>query len=784
MTTLIKNRRKDFLRFEKRREDFLKTIKVPKNLNYFFLNKKGYNLNLINQFIKTNSNKKNISILDICVILNNTIPHYCYHFNLSIAGNCRMCLVELSSSLKPIVACAVDLAPNQKISTDTFLVTRARQGIMEFLLVNHPLDCPVCDQGGECDLQDQSLIYGSDRGRFYHVNDLKRSVTDIMCNHFVKLTLTRCIHCTRCVRFLNEVAGDYTLGMLGRGNSSEIGLYTDSVLTSELSSNITDFCPVGALTIKPYALNKRPWEEVYLESIDLSDSLCVPLRVYSNGKKINRILPQYNTDLDLSWITERTRYLSDGLLVQQLDYPCIKVFSSLITTETMDEENIYFDNFYNENYGVYFYDENKALSYSFNSNMLAISWKSIGYFILNKMKNQYGFLCSYYTGEFLDLETMVYIKESALYYGSNSLKSLSEKHLNISSELVNEDFDSNYLLKLSNFEKYENIFFVDLNLRLENPILNAKLRQKFVWGNHCKIYYFGAKYNLTYKYIQLGVSTKNLLRMVEGRYSILNDLKKTKKSNLFLYNNNLKLLYKPTFHRSLFNYLKNLNNSFELMYLPKTAASVGSMDISLNRYVVKKKIINLKRKINMNYNLFYYIGCNDIKVDSGLLNKYKLIHKTFFYQNSHGDNFFNFADYFFPSYSFLEKQSGYYINCFGIFKKNRQLVLPRNEFVQDDKDIVRLIHKMIFDINFNSKPYINKQSNMALYSYIPIYLFAKRRMNFYNILENQITYSSVYFYVYSSKNKNSFKNSIFATYSANLNMISYLHFSKKSNLTL
>ena len=784
MTTLIKNRKKDFLRFEKRREEFLKTIKVSKNLNYFFLNKKGYNLNLINQFIKTNSNKKNISILDICVILNNVIPHYCYHFNLSIAGNCRMCLVELSSSFKPVVACAVDLAPNQKISTDTFLVTRARQGIMEFLLVNHPLDCPVCDQGGECDLQDQSLIYGSDRGRFYHVNDLKRSVTDIMCNHFVKLILTRCIHCTRCVRFLNEVAGDYTLGMLGRGNSSEIGLYTDSVLTSELSSNITDFCPVGALTIKPYALNKRPWEEVYLESIDLSDSLCVPLRVYSNGKKINRILPQYNTDLDLSWITERTRYLSDGLSVQQLDYPCVKVFSSYFQRETMDEESFYFDFFYNESYGVYFFDENKELDSEFNSNMMAISWKSIGYFILNKMKNQYGFLCSYYTGEFLDLETMVYIKESALYYGSNSIKSLSEKCLNVSNELVNEDFDSNYFLKLSNFEKYENIFFVNLNLRLENPILNAKLRQKFVWDNSLKIYYFGAKYNLTYKYIQLGVSTKNLLRMVEGRYSILNNLKKTKKSNLLLYNNNLKLLYKSTFHRSLFNYLKNLNNSFEIMYLPKTAASVGSLDISFNRSIVKKKKINLKEKVNMNYSLFYFIGCNDIKVNSFLLNKYKLAHKTFFYQNSHGDNFFNFADYFFPSYSFLEKQSSYYINCFGILKKNRQLVLPRNEFVQEDKDIVKLIHKMIFDINFNSKAYVNKQNNIALYSYIPVYLFAKRRTNFYNLFENKITYSSIYFYSYSSKNKNSLKNSIFATYSANLNMISYLHFSKKSNLKL
>ena len=272
--------------------------------------------------------------------------------------------------------------------------------------------------------------------------------------------------------------------------------------------------------------------------------------------------------------------------------------------------------------------------------------------------------------------------------------------------------------------------------------------------------------------------------MVEGRYSVLNNLKQTNKSNLLLYNNNLKLSYKATFHRSLFNYLKKLNNSFEIMYLPKTAASVGSLDISFNRSIIKKKTVNLKKKPNMNYNLFYYIGCNDIKVNSFLFNKKNLAHKTFFYQNSHGDNFFNFADYFFPSYSFLEKQSGYYINCFGILKKNRQLVLPRNEFVQDDKDIVKLVHKMVFDINFNSKPYINKQENIALYSYIPIYLFAKRRMNFYNIFENQITYSSVYFYVYSSKNKNSFKNSLLATYSANLNMISYLHFSKKSNLKL
>ena len=307
-------------------------------------------------------------------------------------------------------------------------------------------------------------------------------------------------------------------------------------------------------------------------------------------------MPQYNTDLDISWITERTRYLSDGLTVQQLDYPCIKVFSSSIEKETIYEESVYYDMFYDENYSILVYDEVINSVWKKNTNMMAISWKSIGYFILNKMKNQYGFLCSYYTGEFLDLETMVYIKESALYYGSNSLKSLSEKTMNNSVELVNEDFDSNYLLKLSNFEKYENVFFVNLNLRIENPILNAKLRQKFVWDNNLKIYYFGAKYNLTYKYIQLGVSTKNLLKMVEGRYSLLNNLKKTKKSNLVLYNNNLKLLYKPTFHRSLFNYLKTLNNSFEIMYLPKTAASVGSLDISFNRSIVSQKSPSSNRK--------------------------------------------------------------------------------------------------------------------------------------------------------------------------------------------
>ena len=760
-TNLTKNRIQNFTLYENKKNFFFNIVKVSQLSSNFFLNKKGYNFNLINYFLQSTlefSKKKNTSILDICVSLDCVIPHYCYHFNLSIAGNCRMCLVEVSSSMKPIVACAVDLIPNQKISTDTFLVKRARQGIMEFLLVNHPLDCPICDQGGECDLQDQSLIYGSDRGRFYHILDTKRAVSELMCNNFVKLILTRCIHCTRCVRFLNEIGGDYTLGILGRGGESEIGLYTNSNLTSELGSNITDFCPVGALTIKTYALNKRSWEEIYLESIDLSDSLCVPLRIYSNGKKVHRVLPQYNTDLNLSWITERTRFLSDGLITQQLDYPSIRILRNFSKKNRITFKDI-----------------------------MAVSWKSMSYLLLKRMKNNFSILCSYYTGEFLDLETLLFIKESALSHASNNIINLSEKIFNNSQELINEDFDSNYIFKITDFSKYKNIFLVNLNLRIENPILNAKLRQKYIWDNKLKIFFLGAKYNLTYKYIQIGISTKALFQIIEGRHYLFGFLKRNLGSNLILYNHELKNCYKTSFHRKFFLYFRKLNKFAETYYLTKGASTLGSLDLSLTRYITKKKRLsnNLSNYfLNRKTNLYYYIGCNSIKLTKYTISKKELAHKIFIYQNSHGDNFFWFMNFFLPSYSYFEKDLGYYTNTFGILRKTRKILFPRNDFIQEDKDILKLVHKMIYNLKINPKLYDDKQELIRLYSYTPLYLFCKRRYNLYNILENQIQYTSVYFYIYSSKNKNIYKNDIFSVYSANLNMISYTHFLRKSNLTL
>lgn len=514
-----------------------------------------------------------------------------------------------------------------------------------------------------------------------------------------------------------------------------------------------------SFNIKLFALKKRPWEEIYIESIDLNDSLCVPLRIDSDGKKVNRVLPQYNTDLNLSWINEKTRFFSDGLLIQQLEYPTIRVLSNFFTNIKNFE---------------------KEFNYNYAKNMMSISWKSIGNILLNKMKNSFGLICSYYTGDFLDLESLLYIKESGLYYSSNNIKSLSEKNLNNSDELINEDFDSNYIFKVSDFTKYKNVFLVNLNLRIENPILNAKLRQKYIWDNQLKIYFLGTKYNLTYKYIQIGISTKAFLSIIEGRHYLLNFFRKNLGFNLLLYNQELKNCYKTLFHRSFFSFLRKSNKLFAIVYLAKTASSLASMDLSFNRYIIKKKKLNSHGKDN----LYYYIGCNKINLNKYTISKKALAHKTFIYQNSHGDNFFWFMDFFLPSYSYFEKEFGYYTNCFGILRKTRKLTFFRNNFVQDDIGIVKLVQKMVYDINFNTKSYENKAGSLRLYSYIPLHLFSKRRLNFYNILENKINYSLVYFYLYSSKHKNIYKNNILSIYSKNLNLLSNLHFSKKSNLTL
>lgn len=263
-----------------------------------------------------------ITVLRLCELVGIQIPRFCFHRALPIAGNCRMCMIELRGTEKPLIACATTLERLQAIYTNSTLVRMARESVLEFLLINHPLDCPICDQGGECDLQDISFTHGSDRGRF---KEEKRSVTDIIIHPFVKTIMTRCIHCTRCIRYLDNVAGVPSLGTMGRGGSTEVGTYLNILINSEVIVNVVDLCPVGALTSKPYAFLARPWELDHIESIDILDSLCSRIRIDTRGNTILRILPRYSSRANQAWISDRARFFFESVLCQRIINPLVNL---------------------------------------------------------------------------------------------------------------------------------------------------------------------------------------------------------------------------------------------------------------------------------------------------------------------------------------------------------------------------------------------------------------------------------------------------------------------------
>jgi hypothetical protein len=269
---------------------------------------------------KTYFVSKGFTILQACEEVGLTIPRFCYHDKLSIAGNCRMCLVQLDKSAKPVASCALEVSSGMKIYTNTTLVKRAREGVMEFLLANHPLDCPICDQGGECDLQDQALIFGNDRGRFY---EIKRAVIDKDWGHLIKTVMTRCIHCTRCQRFSSELSGRSEIAMVGRGGKSEITNFLGNLLLSEVSGNVIDLCPVGALTSKPYAFTARPWELSHIQHLDLTDSMGSNLSLHVAGQRVFRVLPIVNATLNEEWLSDRARFSYDGFRLQRLLSPLV-----------------------------------------------------------------------------------------------------------------------------------------------------------------------------------------------------------------------------------------------------------------------------------------------------------------------------------------------------------------------------------------------------------------------------------------------------------------------------
>src|SRR5260221_2520711 len=273
------------------------------------------------------------TVLQACQRLGVEVPHFCFHERLAIAGNCRMCLVEQEKSPKPIASCAMPATDNMVIHTKSEKAQKARKGVMEFLLINHPLDCPICDQGGECDLQDQAMAYGFDRGRF---EENKRAVKDKDFCPLIKTSMNRCIHCTRCIRFATEIAGVEELGATGRGENMEIGTYVEKALTSELSGNMIDLCPVGALTSKPYAFIARPWELRKTDTIDVLDAVGGNIRVDARGPQVMRVLPRLNEEINEEWISDKGRFAVDGLMHKRLDRPYVGRDGKLVEASWCD----------------------------------------------------------------------------------------------------------------------------------------------------------------------------------------------------------------------------------------------------------------------------------------------------------------------------------------------------------------------------------------------------------------------------------------------------------------
>jgi len=421
-----------------------------------------------------------ITVLQACEMAGVEIPRFCYHERLSIAGNCRMCLVEQEKAPKPIASCAMPVVDNMVIHTNTPMVRKARNGVMEFLLINHPLDCPICDQGGECDLQDQAMAYGFDRSR-YHEN--KRAVPDKELGPLVKTSMNRCIHCTRCIRFATEVAGVEELGATGRGESMEVTTYVEHALTTELAGNVVDLCPVGALTAKPYAFEARSWEMRKTESVDVLDALGSNIRVDTRGGQVMRVLPRPNDDVNEEWISDKTRHAVDGLRYQRLDRPYVRQCGKLVE----------------------------------------VSWDQAFAAIEAKLKGLDGKKIAAIAGDQCDAEAMVALKDLMAALGSASIDCRQD------GAKLEAGARGSYIFNagVHGIDQADAILLIGTNPRWESPVLNARIRKRYLAGR-CAIASIGPAVDLTYPVERLGAGPATLRDLVEGKVGFLEKLKGAK----------------------------------------------------------------------------------------------------------------------------------------------------------------------------------------------------------------------------------------------------------------
>jgi len=571
--------------------------------------------------------EEGLTVLQACEKAGVEIPRFCYHEKLSIAGNCRMCLVEMEKSPKPIASCAMPASEGMNIKTNTEFVEKARKGVMEFLLANHPLDCPVCDQGGECDLQDQSMYYGVDKSRF---KENKRMVPEKNMGPLIKTQMTRCIHCTRCVRFATEVAGVPELGAIGRGEDMQITTYLEQSMQSELSANVVDLCPVGALTSKPYVFEARPWELKKTETIDVMDAIGSNIRVDTYDWEVKRILPIINEDINEEWISDKTRYACDGLLHQRLDSPFIK----------------------------------------YNKKFETASWAEVYKIIKSKVENTSKEKICGFVGDLTNMETSYIFKE--FFERTLDIKNYESRSDN---RFINISKRENYIFNstLNGIEDSDFIFLIGTNPRYEATILNARIRKSYL-NNNTKIYSLNENGDLTYPYEALDGQTQTLKKIFEGTHNLSEQIINSKKPMIifgesFFRLNSAEFLYNKTIE------FLNSNNKFSTDWNPLNilscdAASVGNFDLGLINQ--EKNLLNELK--SHKFELIYFLGQDNIdfnKTDEFII-----------YQGSHGDKGAEIADIILPGSAYTE-QNGYFTNLEGKLQKAYKASYPPGEAKED-----------------------------------------------------------------------------------------------------
>ena len=594
------------------------------------------------------------TVLQACEAAGKEVPRFCYHERLSIAGNCRMCLVEMERSPKPIASCAMPAGNGMVIKTDTPMVKKAREGVMEFMLINHPLDCPICDQGGECDLQDQAMGYGGDSSRYL---EPKRAVENKNMGPLISTIMTRCIHCTRCVRFSTEVAGVNDMGAIGRGENMEITTYLEKALASELSGNVVDLCPVGALTSRPYAFTARSWELSHTETVDAMDAVGSAIRIDTRGNEVMRVLPRVNDDVNEEWISDKTRHAIDGLKRQRIDRPYLR---------------------------------------QRNGRLAETSWEDAFNAIQTKFKKAKPEKIGAIMGDQCDAESMFALKTLMENLGSGNIDCRQDGSVLGGKGRAGYVFNSGF----NGLEDTDYVLLIGTNPRHEAAVVNARLRRRWL-NDGLEVARLGAPVDLTYPVKELGEDPSILTAMDSGKSPIVSKLKKAKKPMIILGQGALNRKDSTAILGAVSRIAQETGvvskdwNGFNVLHT--AAARVAGLDMgAIPSRGGMDTAAMLKAAKAGGLDVLYLLGADECDL-SGISSKTFVI-----YQGSHGDAGARVADVVLPGAAWCEKPA-IFTNSEGRVQYANRASFPPGD-AREDWSIIRALSAVLdvtlgFDIH-------------------------------------------------------------------------------------